>query len=500
MTLRPFLFAMVLVWAAGFCVGSAHADFFDSFDDGWWQRDPNDPRYDANDPYWTDPNNAVLWDKDNPDWYIGSPVPGAPSSVQVITDSVCETSLWLWADKHFLIPMGATGVWVDSGDKDPNTSCTWWDDTTDHYVLTWVYYTGYYDPNDHNGYGDPNYDPNDDDPNDDMGSALVLLHLDDANWTGFAFEFMFAKWYHPTYPQMQPVHMALKSLLGADAATLRDIWIDPNHPGWANYPDIPDNVSTDPVMIHPTPADYNGPDYGGVDFDPWERMGFWMLIQFEQDPNHAPGDPNGKVLRAACWPGDKYDWDGKWLMEGDLAWLWNVGDSGGSLDPNGDFYWPAGGVGLVSTSDIARGNGYPSQAAFDNVEARTGIFDPGAKTLDLSVVNGHYGRIVVDPVWPDPNDPNTPDNRLVRYTPGTDVVLVAEVTADGKSFKEWRIWDPNYPGDHNYAVIDTNAVLSLVMDTDYQIEAAFQCGSGVPPFLMMGLAAMGVLALLRLRG
>ncbi len=461
----------------------AVADFYDNFTDGWWERDSNDPSYDANDPNWTDPNNAVMWDKDNPDWDIKLMIPGAPAFVQIMSDSVADNAFRIWADRHFFLPQGGCGAYVDTGAVDPNISPAWWDDTTDHYVLSWVYYTGYYDPETagHSGYNDPNYDPNDDDPNDDKGILLAAMHLDDANWTGMSIMFRFAKWYHPTYPWMPPHHTSIYSLDGAsEPSVFRDLWIDPDHPDWGNYPTL-----TDPNALLLKPggcAAYTGSDFGGENLNHWERSGFWMLIQFEQDPNYATGDPNGKFLRGAIWHGDKYGWDGKWLFGGELSGDWDKPETVKK-------YWPEGWMAFAVSSDVDRGNGFPGDAAVDQVEARSGQFTATPHLLDLTISNGHMGRIDIDPDLPDPNDPNTSSARLCRYTDGTQVVLVAK-PLQGKSLKQWIIYDPNHPGDANHVVIDTNSVLYLTMDADWEIEAAFKCGGSVPPFVAMTLLAL----------
>ena len=134
-------------------------------------------------------------------------------------------------------------------------------------------------------------------------------------------------------------------------------------------------------------------------------------------------------------------------------------------------------------------------------------------TLQLDVKNASRGTITIDPdLLDDPNDapwfisgdPNDPNNWngtyprdpewLRRYSDGTEVVLVAEAIP-GKSFTAWTVFDPNYPGDRDHAVEDTNSVLYLTMDADWEVEAAFGCGSSelLPPLGMVLLAlAAGV--------
>ncbi len=103
--------------------------------------------------------------------------------------------------------------------------------------------------------------------------------------------------------------------------------------------------------------------------------------------------------------------------------------------------------------------------------------------LTLTYVNPNYGSVEMtpeaDPNLADPNDPNTP-----AYAVRTEVTLTA-VPVEGKSFNRWLIFDPNYPGDANYATEDTNTVTTVLMMADHQVEAQFKCGSSLGPMLPM---------------
>ncbi len=116
-------------------------------------------------------------------------------------------------------------------------------------------------------------------------------------------------------------------------------------------------------------------------------------------------------------------------------------------------------------------------------------------TLGLSVVNDHMGVVTLSPdQLLDPNDdPNDP-NAVRQYAAGT-VVMIDAAPIEGKMFKHWLIFDPNYPGEPYYATEDTNQVLTLAMDQDYEIEAAFKCGSGmgyVLPLMLVGVLGLFV--------
>jgi hypothetical protein len=103
------------------------------------------------------------------------------------------------------------------------------------------------------------------------------------------------------------------------------------------------------------------------------------------------------------------------------------------------------------------------------------------KRLTLTLINGSWGTVSVDPNQP-------------IYEPNQVVTLTA-TPIEGKAFRQWEIYDPNYPGDANYAVIDANATLTLLMDADKQVGAAFKCGNNgtilVPTSLLLILMSVG---------
>ncbi len=508
---------MLLVAAVAVAIWpvAAGADFYDDFSDGWWERDPNDPAYDANDPYWTDPNNAVTFDVDNPDWNIYDSLFGADHVANIGSDSVADKAIRLAVTGFDLFGFitGVNAAGVDDLDYDPNTSTTWFDDSESHYALAWVYYPGYYDPNVSNGFNDPNYDPNLDDPNDDKGKFGIILHGDDLTWASWLFELDISNctasgwpafWNYKYHANLQGIFFERQFLepWNNGAWNLARIWIDPNgvdgDPNDTTYLQPEEGKGTGA----PRDPNYDDPKWYGVSIDVWERTGFWMLFQFESDG--VQDDPNNKFLRGAIWQGDKYDWDGDWLLQVEMSGpFWS--SSGGETS---DWYFPEGFTAFVAWSDPCYTNGFPAASVYDNIEVRRGVFDSDAKLIDLQIKNSKYGQVKIDPELVDPNDtydpnlidPNDgttfPQERLLRYTTGTEVVLVAEPLPD-RSFKSWTIYDPNYPGDGNYATLDTNAVIYLTMDADYEVEALFNCGSGVPPFVAMTLLALGLGVVIR---
>ncbi len=506
----------IVVWVCAisvFAPGVAYSSFYDDFSDGWYERDPNDPQHgdpnyhtydyglwqfdpnDANDyasAYWTDANNAVFWDQDNPDWAIF--IMAANPQAHIITDTVADKALRLVGHElGFPAGMGTMAAGVASGaDGGLPDDPTWFDDSCDHYVLAWIYYTGYYhpthpDPNRRFSFNDPSYDPNYDDPNEDHGRAYLVIHAEGLAGLLIGCDFD-CNIEDPGTQNLQFQAFSGDIDPAKAGATFRRIWIDPNDPDWAQYPNQPYGCPTmkpDDPVLNP----YNGPNFGGENLDNWERSGFWMLFQFENDGSAPTGDPNGKWARGAIWHGDKYDWDGKYILEGQYSdpapGVWNWDAWGG-----GDYWYRAEGYCFLMTNSANDwAGGFPCETAFDNVEARWGRFADGVRQIALDVKNSGKGSVLIDPELCDPNDPNDPAERLLRYTDGTEVVLVA-IPTEGDSFKHWTIYDPNFPGDSNHVTIEMNPVLLLTMDGDYEIEAAFKCGSGVEqafPLLVMGL-------------
>ncbi len=145
-----------VVCAVSFLVPpAAIADYYDCFNDGWYERDPNDPRYDANYPYWTDPNNCVLWDIDNPDWNPGTII--GEASLMTAQDGWLRT----WAGTVWF-PFCAIAGMVDDGDPDPNTSMTLYSDMAPHYIVAKMKV-----------------------PFDDKGEIGLFTHADPVGWLGY---------------------------------------------------------------------------------------------------------------------------------------------------------------------------------------------------------------------------------------------------------------------------------------------------------------------------
>ena len=101
--------------------------------------------------------------------------------------------------------------------------------------------------------------------------------------------------------------------------------------------------------------------------------------------------------------------------------------------------------------------------------------------LTTTITNPQWGQVTVEPnqQWFDPNA----------------TVTLTATPIPRKAFREWTIYDPNHPGDPNYAVKDANTAITMVMNSDMHVEAAFKCGSALAP--MLPLTATALFALRR---
>jgi hypothetical protein len=114
----------------------------------------------------------------------------------------------------------------------------------------------------------------------------------------------------------------------------------------------------------------------------------------------------------------------------------------------------------------------------------------GTVRLTLTETNDSWGDVQIDPTPADANN--------MQFLTGTPVTLTA-VPVEGKDFRYWQIFDPNYPNDANHATIDANASTTIVMNTDMHVDAVFKCGSNAAPFLPMILGLLGLGVVVRRR-
>jgi hypothetical protein len=395
------------------------ADFYDNFDDGEYQEDPN------------------VWDIDDPCWTVYDPLDLDPIV------GVTQGWVWLYAQRILMVGSAFVTILPDSGDNDPNTSATYWAHTQSHYIMAKTFNVG----------AQP-------DPNDDLGTSVLLLHTNPATWMGYAFEYLYHKY------GGGGVRPRISSVQGVDWPVLEWTRIEPDDPCHAD-----------------------------------EAGGFWMLFEYDSDGNPDADDPNGKYLRAALWNGDKFDWSGQWLFEVDL------GDPCSWHEPNlvlesGDGGWRPSGITALAGEEfrMAEPCAPPDvYVAFDQIEARTGVFDPNSPRA-LTVKMKDCCDLTIDPdLLDDPNQDPNDLNELRRYTNGTAIVLHAVTPCGSKTFKKWVVKGPNDSGDPLYQVVsDTNQVLYLTMDGGYWVKATCKCGGGgIEPFAGMALLVLGVGAVVR---
>jgi len=103
------------------------------------------------------------------------------------------------------------------------------------------------------------------------------------------------------------------------------------------------------------------------------------------------------------------------------------------------------------------------------------------RNLQLVITNPENGTVDIAPEQP-------------KYADGQTVTLTAIPDPNGKGFNKWAVKDLL---DANNKWSDSNAVLNLAMDSDYEVKAKFKCGSALPPFVGMVLLALGLAVVIR---
>ncbi len=496
----------VLGAVSALCVGlpsTALGDYFDDFNDGVVLEDP------------------LAYDIDDPNWNERFVFAGAYQA------GVDEGRMRITAMMHLIFRVAFVGWAVEDNIKDPNLTPYFYDASQPHYMLA-------------NGRThDENYPPT-------TGMLGVWLHGDFDAWQSFNFEW-----------EARDGWTSLTSYNGLYWMNIITISADDNNP---NYPP----EFQDPIDPN-YPSDAREKMWFMIQFDPNGEHWRNIDPNYTYDSSlNDPNDPNCYWLRGAMWKGGKFEWNGSYVLQcnllGQMAGRKVNDEIHGNdfyFDPNNPThmaqYFHTDGFNCVSGFSGGNAGFKPDpndpnwsmfdpnnyicavDASYDDVESRWGYFTNVSHALQLNVKNSNMGTITIDPdllddpndapwfihgdpndpsfdrgdpsTWNDPNDPNSwsgdyplDPETLRRYTNGTEVVLVAE-PLEGKSFKSWTVFDPNYPGDRGHAVEDTNSVLYLTMDADWEVEASFSCGSSefLPPMGMVLLALVaGVIVRRRL--
>ncbi|MBN1347380.1 MAG: hypothetical protein JXQ73_32120 [Phycisphaerae bacterium] len=116
------------------------------------------------------------------------------------------------------------------------------------------------------------------------------------------------------------------------------------------------------------------------------------------------------------------------------------------------------------------------------------LLTPPMATLTISENLPAYGDVDLDPQSEDPN--------AAVFPQGATVTLTA-VPVEGRTFRQWTLFDPNFPDDDNYATFDANASITVLMNADRQVKAVWNCGAGAGPLLPMTLTVLGLTAWVR---
>lgn len=121
------------------------------------------------------------------------------------------------------------------------------------------------------------------------------------------------------------------------------------------------------------------------------------------------------------------------------------------------------------SGDVA-GTDNPTVLTMDANKSVRASFSKDRTYSRLSVFpnNPSWGQVTITPAPTDPQD--------AEYVDGT-VVTLSETPAANKNFGYWIIYDPNYPGDFNYATTDANQTIWLVMNNNTEVDAFFSTRS-----------------------
>ncbi len=155
-------------------------------------------------------------------------------------------------------------------------------------------------------------------------------------------------------------------------------------------------------------------------------------------------------------------------------------------DPNLSVALAVGLTGQTTMNLHTAGFGDYASDAWCEVLIRRVCFGNDGLTLTVTEVNDAWGEVLA---WPN----------HAGYFPGTEILLTGLPVAE-RTFDHWAIYDPNRPGDANYATVDANNPTGVVIQEDTHVEAVFRCGSGAGMVLPLATGLLASVALFARRG
>ncbi len=312
-------------------------------------------------------------------------------------------------------------------------------------------------------------------PNDvfAVGEAGTIVHYDGSGWT--AMDSGTTEWLTAVYglgPNMVGV-VGGTVVLGYDGSSwmemydtfysaegqyLRDVWASAPNDIFIAASEGP--FSEGDVILH-----YDGTDWLWHDLGPdMDVFGIWGTA------------PNDVFALASQWGYD--DANATSYLVG--SWIFHYKGAG----------WLPMATKVPLSGPLYAVSGSDPEDVFAVGDEGIILHHPPFYALTVTKTNGGMGEVQLDPV---PRTPNSP-----AYLSGTLVTLTS-VPNPGKSFKQWEIYDPNYPDDDNYVVIDTTNPIAIELYEDRQINAVFKCGSATGILLPVAPGILGLLLVLRRR-
>ncbi|MBN1345937.1 MAG: hypothetical protein JXQ73_24820 [Phycisphaerae bacterium] len=208
-------------------------------------------------------------------------------------------------------------------------------------------------------------------------------------------------------------------------------------------------------------------------------------IRVETDPNFSA--PSSVVFRQATNP-DARDFRKSPYNHEQTGWAWDPNHLKWEESPLSD---QGGGVYVAQVDEPNEGwrlafveLTYPGTGTYPFVFTTGTRVLPEAATLTVRVNDEALGEVIGF-------NPKLPR----YYRPGTAVTLTAQPTG-AAAFDRWRVYDPNFPGDANFAYEDTNSPFTVVMAGDREVEAVFGGDLKVTIQPMPALVAPGETAVL----